>query len=76
MKPVLTQKRCSVRECGATVVIGEVDGRPLALNPTWIDVVVANPDGQLTLTRGLQPHGVTCVDISERVAHRSQPARA
>jgi hypothetical protein len=74
--PELMQQRCAVRECGAMVVVGEVDGRPLALNPSWIDVAVPDGQGRLTLTRGLQPHGVTCVDTSERMRHHLIPARA
>jgi hypothetical protein len=76
MKPELTQRHCAVRECGAIVMIGEVDGRVMPLNPTWIDVVVATPEGGLTLTRGLQPHAATCVDISARVKHHILPAGA
>ena len=74
MKPMLTQRRCSVRECGAIVLIGQVEGRPMQLNPNWVDVVVPNASGELVLTRGLQPHGATCVDISARAAHLVVPA--
>ena len=42
MKPVLTQVRCSVRECGAMVLVAEVEGRRVALDPTWREVVVVD----------------------------------
>ena len=74
MKPVLTPVRCSVRECGAMVLMAEVGGRQLTLNPSWVDVVVADAEGRLTLTRGLMPHGATCVDISARSSHRAAQA--
>ncbi len=76
MKPVLTQVRCSVRECGAIVLMAEVEGRQLALNPTWVDVVVACDAGQLRLARGLLPHGATCVDISARQTRPAALAKA
>lgn len=74
MKPVLTQVRCSVRECGAMVLVADVEGRKMILNPTWVDVVVADAAGRLTLTRGLMPHGATCVDISTRSSYRAAQA--
>jgi hypothetical protein len=46
----------------------------MILNPTWVDVVVADAAGRLTLTRGLMPHGATCVDISTRSSYRAAQA--
>lgn len=73
MNLMLTQRLCPVRECGATVLMGEVDGRSMALDPTWIDVVVPDEKGKLALTRGLRPHAATCVDISGRAARAAKP---
>lgn len=72
MNLTLTQRFCPVRECGATVLVGQVDGRPMALDPTWIDVVVPDAEGKMALTRGLRPHAATCVDLSERAARAAK----
>jgi len=66
----MRQRRCEVRECGATVLVAEVDGKAVALNPTLIDVAVPDEHGALHMVRGYQPHAVTCVDISARLSHR------
>lgn len=73
MNLTLTQRFCPVRECGATVLMGDVEGRPMALDPIWIDVVVPDAEGKLALTRGLRPHAATCVDLSGRAAQAAKP---
>jgi len=73
MVPIFKQQRCPVHECGAVVFLADVNGRTLALNPAWVDVVVPDEQGRLRLTRGLLPHGTTCVDIAGRVRRAATP---
>jgi hypothetical protein len=64
---------CPVRECGARVILAEIEGERVSLNPVWTSVAVPEADGGFTLVRGLQPHVQTCVDIAGR---RRAPERA
>ncbi len=61
-------KTCHVRECGARVLILEVEGRPYAVNPAGMKIVVGDGAGNFRVVDGYQPHAITCVDISFRAA--------
>jgi hypothetical protein len=55
-----------VKECGARVILADVEGRLVSLNPVWMTVAVPQPDGGFVLVEGLQVHAETCVDIAAR----------
>lgn len=57
---------CPVKECGARVILAEIEGKKLSLNPVWTSVAVPELGGRFRLVRGLQPHVQTCVDIAGR----------
>ena len=59
---------CPIKECGARVILTEIDGERVSLNPVWTSVAVPSPDGGFTLVRGLQLHAQSCVDIAGRRA--------
>ncbi len=59
-------QKCSVAECGATVLALQVDGRPMAVNPYQLEFAVAGKSGRFTLVKGYQPHHATCLDIVAR----------
>jgi hypothetical protein len=64
-EPLRTQP-CPIKECGARVILTEIDGARVSLNPVWTTVAVPRPEGGFTWVRGLQPHAQTCVDIAGR----------
>ena len=68
MTGLLRTEPCSIKECGARVILTEIDGERVSLNPVWTSVAVPGPEGGFTLVRGLQPHVQTCVDIAGRRA--------
>ncbi len=68
----MERKKCHVKECGTTVLILEVAGQPLAVNPVQLELVVADEAGRGRLMSGYQPHYHTCVDIAAR-RQRGQP---
>jgi hypothetical protein len=55
-----------VKECGARVIVAEIEGERVSLNPVWTSVAVPEAGGRFTMVRGLQPHVQTCVDIAGR----------
>ncbi len=61
-------KTCGVRECGARVLMLDVEGRPFAVNPAGVQTVVPDQEGKMHLVEGYQPHVETCVDISARIS--------
>ena len=71
MEPI-TEKRnlalrpCRVEACGANVIVADVGGRNLALDPVWTAIAVPTEDGRFTIVQGYQPHAYTCVDITGR----------
>jgi len=58
-------ERCMIASCGAHVLVVEVDGKPVAVNPASVEVLV-EADGEYHKTTGYLPHTYTCVDISQR----------
>lgn len=62
----MERRLCEVKECGATVVILRVDGRPLAVDPMEVELVIAAEAGDYRLVRGFRPHRATCVDARNR----------
>jgi hypothetical protein len=69
----LRTEHCPIKECGARVIVAEIAGNRVSLNPVWTSVAVPEPEGGFLLVRGLQPHAQTCVDIAgRRVTSASQ----
>jgi hypothetical protein len=63
---------CPVKECGARVILAEVGGEAISLDPVWIAVAIAGEGGAYRLVRGLQPHAYSCVDIAARRRFRER----
>ncbi len=68
----LARTLCPVSACGATVILTEVAGERMALNPVVTTVAVPGEAGEFALMQGLQPHACTCVDIAARQAFRAK----
>ena len=62
--------KCKVKECGAEVVVVEVEGALMSLNPVLMELVARKKEGGFELVTGYQPHWVTCVDVSGRDRRR------
>ena len=58
--------KCPIKECGAEVLLARVKGETILLNPSEVEVVVKGEDGAFSRVRGFLPHGMTCLDISQR----------
>ena len=63
---------CQVKECGARVIVVEIAGEPVSLDPVWVAVALPGEDGRFRLVRGLQPHAYSCVDIGARRRFRER----
>ena len=61
---------CKVRECGAEVILVELNGEQVELNPIKLQMVMEDPNGDLQWVKTYQPHGYTCVDISARLSRK------
>ena len=59
-------KTCEIRECGAMLMVVTVAGRPFAVNPKCVEMVVEDGQGGYHLVRGFEPHRNTCVNIGDR----------
>ena len=57
---------CKIKECGSEVVLLEVDGHPVAVNPGEVEVVLADDQNKFRWATGYLPHANSCVDISAR----------
>lgn len=68
--PAPHTRPCEQPACGAQVLVLEVDGAPLAVDPVPLEVVLAETGGHYRLTQAYRPHRATCVDISGRVRGR------
>lgn len=68
-------KTCEIRECGATVKLVSIGGKPFAVNPKKVELVTADSEGIYHIVSGYQPHHETCVNIGDRLARRGR-ARA
>lgn len=68
----LARTLCPVPACGAAVILAEVAGERMALNPVVTTVAVPGEAGEFALVQGLQPHACTCVDIVARQAFRAK----
>ena len=71
MEPITDQRNmelrpCRVEACGAKVIVADVGGRNLALNPVWTAIAVPAEGGRFAIVQGYQPHAYTCVDITGR----------
>ena len=64
-------KTCDVRECGARVLVVEVEGRPFVVNPAGAKTVVSDGAGKFRIVDGYHPHAFTWVDVSARRAARA-----
>lgn len=66
-------KTCEVRECGAMLKVLNVEGKPFAVNPKSVEIVVEDGKGGYRLVLGFEPHRNTCVNIGSRISrHRAQ----
>jgi hypothetical protein len=63
-------KTCEIRECGAVLKVINVEGRPFAVNPKSVEMVVEDGEGGYRLARGFEPHSNTCVHIGGRISRR------
>lgn len=75
MKPLSPGAPCAVKECGARVIVAEMNGTSITLDPVWVAVAVPGEEGTMRWVRGLQPHAYTCVDIAARRAFRDRVER-
>lgn len=57
---------CPVKECGARVIMVDVEGRPFAVNPVRMELALPAGEGRFRVVTGYQPHDATCVDIQTR----------
>ena len=63
---------CPVKECGARVIVAEIAGQPVSLDPVWVAVALPGENGSMRWVRGLQPHAYSCVDIAARRGFRER----
>lgn len=75
LKPVSTGALCRVKECGARVIVMDIGGQAVSLDPVWLAVALPAEDGSMRWVRGLQPHAYSCVDIAGRRAFRDRVER-
>jgi len=64
----MRRELCAVKECGATVLLLEVDGETVPVNPARMEVVAGDEAAGFHRVTGYQPHYMTCVDITARAA--------
>ena len=62
----MKQQICPVRACGARIILVEIDGKPVALNPIQFEVVVEEGGSLFRRVKGFQPHAYTCLDLDAR----------
>lgn len=70
-------RKCEVDSCGAMVLIVDVAGAAVPVNPTQTQLAVQQEGGAFHLVTGFQPHAYTCVDIAARLEakERAKPRR-
>lgn len=75
MKLHMKLQKCQVDSCGAMVLVLDVEGTTLPVNPMQTQLAVQQDDGAFQLVTGFQPHAYTCVDIAARLEAKEQAKR-